>query len=505
MGISDDWSLIDPLTVLQAASLWAGVEPNPKLYLLWPDELRRKVQPFVQMLSGAIATGTLKADSRNNVTARIGDYGSSLVFRADVAAFAKSKGLRPAFLFDALLPRQGEQNVAGTPKPTVNEPIQRHASASVLKRALPVGYVSLAEAWHEYQTQHPEYVVPSSNTIGKVEANWRARHDALIARLKLRLLGAISNDQLRPLALTKDGTQLVRLPPSYWQIPDERGNRFAELSLSTGDVTDLALPAGNQHLDGAQLILEERHWQQWLAREVWAAQAKPAGRDPDPFDETQTHWTLLQATAWVFHRTKDAVRRVTGDARRSQGELTRRHSLLTATVSDGGVTDFVRATDAADALLAQMRAELLVGWGRADGRGNLQAIPAPTLIDARVWFAPDKIGPDPGISGTRWSDVHFKRADVMALWRESNAEIEPSVRRTIAAEGECRAWLVSLMREQQQPTEPKGKLRAEAKSRFQVSDRAFQRAWDRAVEDSGNRNWTNPGRRKSSRRIDTPR
>lgn len=55
------------------------------------------------MLTGAIASGELKADTKTNVMASIGDHKKSLVTRADLMAFAESRKERPAFLFDTML------------------------------------------------------------------------------------------------------------------------------------------------------------------------------------------------------------------------------------------------------------------------------------------------------------------------------------------------------------------------------------------------------------------
>lgn len=94
------WAAADPLTVEQAAQLWAGIDPASPLWTQTAEQ-RAAVTPRLQMLEGAIATGAVAADTKTNVFAPIGDHERSLVRRADLQAFAISRGERPGFLFDA--------------------------------------------------------------------------------------------------------------------------------------------------------------------------------------------------------------------------------------------------------------------------------------------------------------------------------------------------------------------------------------------------------------------
>jgi len=96
------WALADPLTVEQAACLWANVDPSSSSPFLASPETAA-IAPRRQMLTGAIASGELKADTKTNVMASIGDHKKSLVTRADLMAFAESRKERPAFLFDTML------------------------------------------------------------------------------------------------------------------------------------------------------------------------------------------------------------------------------------------------------------------------------------------------------------------------------------------------------------------------------------------------------------------
>jgi hypothetical protein len=101
------WAFADVLTVEQAACLWVRSDPAANQYRRCPDEVTR-IAAIVQALSGAIATNSLAADSSRNALASIGDYSKSLVTRRALQGFAESKGERPQFLFDTLLPRATE-------------------------------------------------------------------------------------------------------------------------------------------------------------------------------------------------------------------------------------------------------------------------------------------------------------------------------------------------------------------------------------------------------------
>ena len=107
------WWLVDALTVKQAACLWAGVDPSINQYARTISEVSR-LAPITQLISSAIQSGRLVADSSKNSSSLFGDYSKSLVTRDDLMAFASAKGQRPAFLFDTLMP-----DAAGSEPPTV--------------------------------------------------------------------------------------------------------------------------------------------------------------------------------------------------------------------------------------------------------------------------------------------------------------------------------------------------------------------------------------------------
>jgi hypothetical protein len=63
---------------------------------------------------------------------------------------------------------------------------------------------------------------------------------------------------------------------------------------------------------------------------------------------------------------------------------------------------------------------------------------------------------------------------------------------TVGDETRCRKWLLEEMAAGD-PKRPKAHYEGEAKRRFSVGPRAFKRAWDDAVAESGNARWSKPG------------
>jgi hypothetical protein len=90
-----------------------------------------------------------------------------------------------------------------------------------------------------------------------------------------------------------------------------------------------------------------------------------------------------------------------------------------------------------------------------------------------------------------WSHLQVKRADIFARWPRPSPKT--------SAEQKCFRWLRELMRQSPaRRTKPRAALLAEAQRDFGVGRNQFNRAWDRAVADSGATNWSNPGRTRKS-------
>ena len=64
----------------------------------------------------------------------------------------------------------------------------------------------------------------------------------------------------------------------------------------------------------------------------------------------------------------------------------------------------------------------------------------------------------------------------------------------VSDETNCRNWLIELM-EAGPPTKPKPAYRSEAGTRFGVGTKGFNRAWDAALDRTGNTDWSKPGRK----------
>jgi len=66
-------------------------------------------------------------------------------------------------------------------------------------------------------------------------------------------------------------------------------------------------------------------------------------------------------------------------------------------------------------------------------------------------------------------------------------------------ESDCIEWLISLMEDNNSPTQSKVKYHEDAKEKFNnIGTRAFNRAWSAAIDTTGNENFSKPGRKKSN-------
>jgi hypothetical protein len=112
------WASADPITVEQAAYLWAGVEP-PLSGVEESLEERRAVAPRLQMLSSAVSTKELPVNPTPDEDFDPIFLGAYRVRRKDLISFAKRLKEQPAFLFDtmsAASPRTANTDLASQPK-----------------------------------------------------------------------------------------------------------------------------------------------------------------------------------------------------------------------------------------------------------------------------------------------------------------------------------------------------------------------------------------------------
>lgn len=113
-------------------------------------------------------------------------------------------------------------------------------------------------------------------------------------------------------------------------------------------------------------------------------------------------------------------------------------------------------------------------------------------------------GSDADPSFPRYHDVLINTKELRVAWAAIAKPATPSaLGTTVAAETRFTAWLIEQMRVA--PNSPPGKAAIvnEAKAAgFSISERAFGRAWSRAVQEANVPAWSSPGR-KSKRRIET--
>lgn len=102
MTIVSAWMHTDIFTVEQTAALWCGYDPSRLTHVDSMDP--PEVLAVRQMLTGGILSGLLPADTSTNALRMIGNHKDSLVLRADLEVFARSRNLFPPFLFDTLTP-----------------------------------------------------------------------------------------------------------------------------------------------------------------------------------------------------------------------------------------------------------------------------------------------------------------------------------------------------------------------------------------------------------------
>ena len=104
----------------------------------------------------------------------------------------------------------------------------------------------------------------------------------------------------------------------------------------------------------------------------------------------------------------------------------------------------------------------------------------------------------PDYAEQTWRDVHWDRQEIEAAFPPDPLEIgsDPATPHpSETGEVGCFKWLVQRM--QESPTGrqmAKRNYNAEAERRFGVGVRAFNRQWDRAIEETRCRAWKNPGR-----------
>jgi hypothetical protein len=94
------------------------------------------------------------------------------------------------------------------------------------------------------------------------------------------------------------------------------------------------------------------------------------------------------------------------------------------------------------------------------------------------------------------------RRSVAASWLGPQVSLprppQKRVSNTVKTQTSCRQWLMSAMEAHELRTKPKEDFYREAKQKFKVGRRAFNRAWDEAIASTGRDNWRKAGRPRKS-------
>ena len=131
-----------------------------------------------------------------------------------------------------------------------------------------------------------------------------------------------------------------------------------------------------------------------------------------------------------------------------------------------------------------------LAWGHEDNPwGRWRAIPPDAWNTLVVINEEDGIVRGPKPAAARLYGVVVAPAQRQEMASSALAS-------TIAAEDRCRKWLVNLMLDGKAPSGPKRGYASEARERFQAGSRAFARAWDAAIKETGNTGWRAPGRKR---------
>jgi hypothetical protein len=190
----------------------------------------------------------------------------------------------------------------------------------------------------------------------------------------------------------------------------------------------------------------------------------------DPF------WRPGAVVRWILERTPEAVNGWTIDER-----------LLGETLSE---------------IHQALRAGEIHAYGISGSDPTVREIPRVTWFAYEIWYELRnglihlhvvREGADfPDYSLTH---LRLDRREVISRWpAPGQAAVIPS---SAGAEYECVGWLRELMGSSPHGPRQKSNVKAEALQKFpKLSDRGFDRAWTRAITESGADDWSRPGRRR---------
>ena len=130
------WQQVDQLTLLEAACLWAGIEPLDDIQDL---QCSPEATACYRMLTQAVQAGELEANHHNPAprTVRLAAAGQHapdmIVSRADLEELAISIGQQPTFLFTASVRNRRSASKSG------RKPDRRDAAMKAIQHLFPHG------------------------------------------------------------------------------------------------------------------------------------------------------------------------------------------------------------------------------------------------------------------------------------------------------------------------------------------------------------------------------
>jgi hypothetical protein len=269
---------------------------------------------------------------------------------------------------------------------------------------------------------------------------------------------------------------------------------------------------------------QEGRWHKdWAERVAKKYKIGPLAKRPETamFDPmAEAVWTLAMVVAWIVWRTPDDVRenwnayrigcldwrchprRVSRDGGRTWEQVgiywdlkTRRAASLVdlrIMTVEQETRRLMTVDDAWNALRNRAAAgEVTVAAIRHDAGRPVQ-IPAHEWAYLE-WMQEHLLGDELRFGVTsqpQYSDITLSKEKVCKLWPPATAR-----KQTIVGERGCQSWLEDEMR-QSPECRPKSKreYKIEGQNRFKVAERAFERAWSKAIIATGTVTWSASGR-----------
>lgn len=230
--------------------------------------------------------------------------------------------------------------------------------------------------------------------------------------------------------------------------------------------------------------------------------------DPSVFDPmAEVFWTPLMAVAWITFRDVDRVRWAT-DEYRMQWTYFKPHKKGPKTTYEiiaysaanrrhldtniGANRKFEMTVDEAiEVLTRALRDGRVEATGIRRDEGERKCIQPMHWTDLRL-FENRESQDTVGSKNNHWRAVRLSQKTVISIWQPPKT--------TIAAERTCEKKLIELMKASPDKPIPKERMRQDHFP--DLSKRSFERAYTKAVMESGATKWSASGRRSKNNRRD---